>query len=610
MKYEPEFIPMSRAEMDRLGWKELDILLVTGDAYVDHPSFAMALIGRLLLAEGWRVGIVAQPDWKNPDSLKVMGRPRLACAISAGNMDSMLCIYTVGRRFRREDIYSPGGRTGLKPPMASVVYTQLCKAAFPGIPTVLGGMEASMRRVAHYDYWQDKVRPGVLVDSKADILIYGQGELSTPEVFHRIERGEPLDGIPGTVRFLTGKASAEFSIDDSCVLLPSFEEMKSDKDAMMREMIILEREMNAWCGKRLLQDYSGRYLLVEPPQPPMSSAEFDRVCEFPYAWRPHPSYKERIPAFETVRDSIPAVRGCPGGCAFCGLVSHQGRHVISRSQESILRSVERLKKQKFFRGTISDVGGPAGNSYGHHPANPELCKKCRRSSCMFPNHCPNYVADEQPLIRLLRRLRREEGVKHVFINSGIRLDLALMQPELTAEIIRHHVSGHMKVAPEHLHRRVLALMRKGRPEELEEFMRIFERVSRECGKEQYLIPLFISNFPGCTEEEMKVVDDFLASHNWSLEQAQDYIPLPLTMGAAMYYSGKTPDGEVIEVNRGLRERRTQLAMLKHRRDGCRNFAGERIGKNGAEPFRPHERFHNGGKHGYGSKGSSNKEKRH
>lgn len=587
MKYEPEFIPMSRAEMDRLGWKELDILLVTGDAYVDHPSFAMALVGRLLLAEGWRVGIVAQPDWRNPDSVKVMGRPRIACAVTAGNMDSMLCIYTVGRRFRRDDIYSPGGRTGLKPQMATVVYTQLCKAAFPGIPTVLGGMEASMRRVAHYDYWQDKIRPSVLVDSKADILIYGQGELSTPQVFHRIENGEPLDGIQGTARFLGGKASSELEIDDSYVMLPSFEEMKNDRDAMMHEMIILEKEMNAWCGHKLLQDYNGRYVLVEPPQPPMSSAEFDRVCEFRYAGRPHPSYKEKIPAFETVKDSIPAVRGCPGGCAFCGLVSHQGRHVISRSEDSIMKSVQCLKKQPFFHGTISDVGGPAGNSYGHHAKNPELCRKCRRSSCMFPNHCPNYVADGKPLISLLRRLRRENGVKHVFINSGIRLDLALMQPELTAEIIRHHVSGHMKVAPEHLHKRVLALMRKGQPGELEEFMKIFDRISRECGKEQYLIPLFISNFPGCTEAEMKVVDDFLASHNWSLEQAQDYIPLPLTMGAAMYYTGKTPDGEPIVVNRGLRERRTQLTMLKHRRDGYRNYEGER--KNGGD-----RKFHGGG----------------
>lgn len=567
MNLKPQFIPMSRAEMDQLGWQELDILLVTGDAYVDHPAFGMALIGRLLLDHGWRVGIIAQPDWKNPDAVKVMGRPRIACGITAGNMDSMVCIYTVGRRLRGDDMYSPGGKTGLKPPMASVVYTQLCKGAFPGIPTVLGGMEASMRRVAHYDYWQDKMRPSLLVESKADILIYGMGERSTPEVFHRIERGEDLSGIPGTARYLGGKASAELKIDDSFVILPSFDEIKNDKDAIMRETVAIEHEMNPWCGRRLLQETNGRYVLVEPPQKPLTTEELDHVSELPYAWLPHPSYKETIPAYMTVRDSIQAVRGCPGGCAFCGLVAHQGRHVVSRSEESIMRSLVRLKNMKFFRGTVSDVGGAAGNIYGNSVKDRGICAKCRRSSCMFPNPCPNYQADGRALIHLLRRMRNEPGVKHIFINSGIRLDLALMQPDLTAEIIRHHVSGHMKVAPEHLHPRVLALMRKGKSGELEEFMKIFERVSRECGKEQYLIPLFISNFPGCTAQEMKVVDDFLASHHWSPQQAQDYIPLPLTMGAAMYYSGKTASGEVIEVNRGLKERRTQLTMLKHRRDG-------------------------------------------
>ena len=586
MNLKPQFMPMCRAEMERLGWEELDILLVTGDAYVDHPAFGMALIGRLLLDEGWRVGIIAQPDWKNPDSVKAMGRPRIACGITAGNMDSMVCIYTVGRRLRSDDMYSPGGRTGLKPPMASVVYTQLCKGAFPGIPTVLGGMEASMRRVAHYDYWQDKMRPSLLVESKADILVYGMGERSTPEVFHRIERGEDLSGIPGTARYLGGKASAELKIDDSYVMLPSFDEIKNDKDAIMRETVAVEYEMNPWCGRRLLQETNGRYVLVEPPQKPLTTEELDRVSELPYAWLPHPSYKEPVPAYMTVRDSIQAVRGCPGGCAFCGLVAHQGRHVVSRSEESIMRSLAKLKSQHFFRGTVSDVGGAAGNIYGNSVKDRTLCSKCRRSSCMFPNPCPNYKADGQALIHLLRRMRSEPGVKHVFINSGIRLDLALMQPELTAEIIRHHVSGHMKVAPEHLHPRVLALMRNGKSGELEEFMKIFERVSRECGKEQYLIPLFISNFPGCTAREMKVVDDFLASHHWSPQQAQDYIPLPLTMGAAMYCSGKTASGEAIEVNRGLRERRTQLTMLKHRRDRGNAGPGHFHPNGRSKPFLP------------------------
>lgn len=585
MNLSPKFIPMSRKEMEQLGWKELDILLVTGDAYVDHPSFAMALIGRLLLAEGWRVGIIAQPDWKNPDSVKVMGRPRLACAICAGNMDSMVCIYTAGRRLRSSDMYSPGGRPGLRPPMASVVYTQLCKGAFPGIPTVLGGMEVSMRRVAHYDYWQDKMRPSVLAESKADILLYGMGEHSTPEVFHRLERGEDLAGIPGTARYLGGKASAELRIDDSFALLPSFDEIKNDKDAIMREMVIVEREMNPWSGKKLLQETNGRYVLVEPPVKPLTTAELDRVNEFPYAWAPHPSYREPIPAFAAVRDSIQVVRGCPGGCAFCGLVTHQGRQVTSRSVESVMRSLELLKKQKFFRGTISDVGGAAGNIFGNSVKDPSLCRKCHRSSCLFPAHCPNYQPDDRMLIQLLRRLRHDPAVKHVFISSGIRLDLMLRQPDLAAEIIRYHVSGQMKVAPEHLHPRVLALMRKGKSGELEAFMKLFERISRECGKKQYLVPLFISNFPGCTAQEMKVVDDFLAEHHWSPQQAQDYIPLPMTMGAAMYCSGKTASGEVIEVNRGLKERRTQRTMLKHRRDekngfGMKKNSGGHSGRGG------------------------------
>ena len=581
MKYEPEFIPMSRAEMDKLGWDQLDILLVSGDAYVDLPSFAAPLIGRLLLDQGWKVGLICQPDWKDPSSIAVMGRPRIGCGVAAGNMDSMVCLYTVGRRLRKDDMYSPGGVPGKRPPMASVVYTQMCKKAFPGCPVVMGGMEASMRRIAHYDYWQDKMRPGLLVDSKAEILIYGMGERATVEVFRRLEKGEALDGIPGTVRFLGAKASAALKIDDSFVMLPDYQEMLSDKRALMRETVILEREMNPYCGRKLLQKYNDRYLLVEPPMPFITTEEFDHVCELPFSGKQHPSYKETIPAYLTVRDSIPAVRGCPGGCAFCGLVAHQGRHIISRSPESILRSVEKLTKQKFFHGTISDIGGAAGNIYGHTYKDPKLCAVCRRSSCMFPEPCRNYVADGKKLIDLLRRVRKVPGVRNVFINSGIRLDLALMQEDLTKEIVLHHVSGHMKVAPEHLHPRVLALMRKGKSGELEAFMKIFDRINRENGKKQYLIPLFISNFPGCTAKEMKVVDDFLASHNWSPQQAQDYIPLPLTMGAAMYYSGETADGTPIEVHRGLAERRTQLKMLK--RD--RTFRPK--GEHGGPGFREH-----------------------
>ena len=562
-----EFIPMTLAEVKARNWDAIDILLVTGDAYVDHPSYGISVIGRVLMAEGYRVAIVAQPDWKNPDSLKTFSRPLIGCGVTAGNMDSMINIYTAGRRMRHEDMYSPGGKTSMRPPHASVVYTQLCKAAFPGIPVLIGGVEVSLRRVAHYDYWQDKMRPSMLVDSKADILSYGMGEGSTREAFRRMKNSESLDGIPGTARFLGGKASDEFVVDDSVVELPSFEEMQSDTDAIMRETILVEREMNPWRGKRLIQRHGNRILVIEPPARPLTQSELDEVYEYPYAMRPHFSYRERIPAFETVKDSIAVVRGCPGGCAFCGLVSHQGRFLVSRSEESVLRSVERLKSLPSFHGTISDLGGAAGDIYGHGPFDPEKCRKCVRPTCMFPEQCPNYHADQQPLISLLKRVRTTPGVKKVFINSGIRLDLALEQEELMKEIITHHVSGHVKVAPEHLDPLVLKYMRKGKADEFPRFREIFERVSREVGKEQYLIPLFISNFPGCTAAEMKVVDDYLSEYSWSPQQVQDFIPLPMTMGTAMYCSGKAPDGTPITVNRGLAERRPQRNMLRRRRDG-------------------------------------------
>lgn len=559
------FLPMSRQEMKKLGWDSIDILLLTGDAYVEHPSFGTAVIGRYLLDKGFRVGVVAQPDWKDPASLQVMGRPNIACGVSSGNMDSMVCIYTVGRRFRKDDMYSPGGVTGKRPPLASVVYAQLAKRAFPGLPIILGGVEASLRRVAHYDYWQDRMHPSVLVDSKADLLIFGMGETASLEVYSRIRDGKALDGIPGTARFLGGNATRAFDSSD-CVELPSYDQICTDRNALLEQTMKIEAEMNPWCGRRLIQRYNDRLLVLEPPAPPLTQEEFDHVCELPYGMGPHPSYKEPVPAYECVKFSIPAVRGCPGGCAFCGLVSHQTRHLVSRSPESVLRSIERLKKLPGFHGIVSDIGGAASNIFGNRIADHRMCEKCRRVSCMWPKPCPNYIPDGSILLKLLRTARKMPGIRKVFLNSGMRLDLALRQKELTGEIIRNHVSGHLKVAPEHLHPRVLNLMRKGQPGELEAFMKLFEQCCREAGKEQYLIPLFISNFPGCTEQEMKVVDNFLERHHWSPQQVQDYIPLPMTMGAAMYYSGRNPyTGEELEVHRGLRERRPQIQMLKKKR---------------------------------------------
>lgn len=558
------FLPMRPEELRARGWDALDILLISGEAYVDHPSFGVSLIGRILLDAGFRVGIIAQPDWKNPDSLKILGTPRLGIGISSGNIDSMLKIYTAGRRMRHEDSYSENGKTGLCPPHACVVYAQLARRAFGKVPIILGGVEASLRRVAHYDYWQDKMRPSELVDSKADLLCYGMGELTMLEIFQRIKNGESLDGIRGTCRYLGGNESSSYDVSN-CVELPSYEEICSDKSAIMRATIAVESEMNPWNGKKLLQRTNGRLLVVEPPRKPMTQTQFDKFSELPYTMLPHWSYKGKIPAWEMIKDSITVVRGCPGGCAFCGLVSHQGRHLVSRSQESVVRSVKSLAEKKFFKGTISDIGGAAGNIYGHTQNDSKICQKCRRYSCIFPNLCKNYRAKEKPLIKLLDELKSINGVRHIFINSGVRLDLALMQPRLTEKIISDHVSGQISVAPEHLDDDVLKLMRKGKSGEFEAFRKIFERVNKRTGKKQYMVPYFISNFPGCTERQMKVVDDYLEKSHWKLQQVQDFIPLPMTMGCAMYCAETLPNGKSIKVNKGLAERRNQRQMLRRDR---------------------------------------------
>lgn len=565
MSRPPEFLPVNAAEMRALGWEELDFLLVTGDAYVDHPSFGIPLIGRVLNGAGYRVGIISQPDWTDEKSLQAMGRPRLGIGISSGNIDSMVNLYTVGRRLRKEDAYTPGGEAGKRPPHATTVYAQLARKAFPGLPVVIGGLEASLRRLSHYDYWQDRIRPSILADSKADLLVYGMGERQMLEIVRRLDAGESLTGIPGTGRFLGGKESKAFEAGEGYIVLDSYETHLAEKDALMRTMIALEKEMNPSCGRGMAQAHGERLVLIERPSEPLSVAELDAVYDLPFSLQPHPMYKDRIPAFETIRFSIPAVRGCPGGCAFCGLVAHQGRFVTNRSSASVLRQVKRFTESKGFKGTISDIGGAAGNIFGHGVKDRAMCAKCRRISCLFPSMCPNYKIDDAELIELLRKTRAVPGVKHVFINSGFRLDLATRQPELMREIVRHHVSGQMTVAPEHLHPDVLKAMRKNPPTDFYKFVDFFQQESRACGKEQYLVPLFISNFPGCTDKEMKVVDDYLASMRWSPQQAQDYIPLPMTMGAAMYYCGKSPDGKEIQVNRGLAERRPQMQTLKRKR---------------------------------------------
>jgi uncharacterized radical SAM protein YgiQ len=587
-----QFLPMTRAEMKVRGWNELDVLIITGDAYIDHPAFGAAVIGRVLEADGWRVGIIAQPDWTKPESLTVMGRPRLFCGITAGNLDSMLSHYTAARRKRKEDSYTPGGVVGKRPNLAGMVYTQLAKKAFPGVVTVIGGIEASLRRTAHYDYWQDKLRPSILQDSKADLLVYGMGERAIREIARRLvgqaslypeslcsggeqakntlpntgsasyNKSDPLSGIPGTARLLGGKESAELDFSD-CVKLPTFEECQADKKAVLELTRLTEREQNPFTGKPLVQFHGARAVLIEPPAKPLTTAEMDRVYELPYTRLPHPSYKEPVPAFTMIKESVTVVRGCGGGCAFCGLGLHQGRFLTSRSEDSVVREVKTMAEMPTFSGTITDLGGPTANLYGCANGVCEACKVCRRASCLFPKICPNLELDAESAIHLMKRVRELAKVKHVFIQSGIRMDVALRNPQYIRELAKHHVSGHLKVAPEHMHPNVLKKMRKPGPETFCEFQKVFEEENRAAGKKQYLVPYFISNFPGSTEGEMKAVEKFVRAEEWKLQQVQDFIPLPMTPAAAVYYTGLDYEtGEPVPVIRGLAERRTQMKQLR------------------------------------------------
>ena len=567
--------------MTARGWEQLDILLISGDAYIDHPSFGPAVIGRVLEAAGFRVGVIAQPDWRTPAAIQIMGRPRLFCGVTAGNLDSMLSNYTAARHKRQTDEFSPGGRPGLRPNHACTVYAQLARQSFPGLPVVLGGIEASMRRVAHYDYWEDKLRPSILLSSKAELLVYGMGEAAVLEIARRFSDGPKeglpdLCGIPGTAVLLGAEASQPFAetaaasaTDKSDRYLPAWEELQADAALLLRQTKLVEAEASPLCGRRLIQFYAKRALVVEPPAPPPTKAEFDRIYELPYTRQPHPSYREEIPAFTMIKDSITVVRGCPGGCSFCGLGLHQGKLLASRSRESTLRELSVLTRQKSFRGTVSDLGGPTANLYECRNGHTAACRTCRRPSCLFPALCPHFEINETPGVELLRSAAQTPGVKHVFVQSGIRMDVAARQPALLRELVRKHVSGHLKVAPEHLDPEVLRRMRKPPAQVFLDFLALFEKASSAAGKEQYTVPYFISSFPGCTERHMQTVTRFLEKRRWNLQQVQDFIPLPMTAAGAMYATGldyETEQPIFVARNAGerLKERRALQPSLKKR----------------------------------------------
>ncbi|MBI2498541.1 MAG: YgiQ family radical SAM protein [Opitutae bacterium] len=528
---------MSRAEMDARGWAELDVLLVTGDAYVDHPSFGAAMIGRVLEAEDLRVGIVAQPDWRSLAAIQVMGRPRLFCGVTAGNLDSMLSNYTAARHRRKEDVYSEDGAPGKRPNHAAVVYAQLCRQAFPGVPVVLGGMEASMRRVVHYDYWEDRLRPSILADAKADLLVYGMGEPAVREIAARLRAGDGnLAGIRGTARLLGAKAAAAADFSDA-VVLPSWEELQADPRHLLRLTRVVEAQQTPYCGRRLVQWHGERAVLMEPPAFPVQGADFDALFALPFQRRAHPVYRGPVPGFATIKDSLIVSRGCAGGCTFCGLGLHQGKFLSSRSLDSVRQELAQLTGAETFRGTVSDLGGPTANLYGCTNGEAEACRRCHRPSCLWPSICPHFEIDESRGLELLRRARAVPGVKHVFVQSGIRMDVVRRTPEYFRELVQHHVSGHLKVAPEHLHPDVLRRMRKPAVD-FPAFVAQFHAESKAAGKEQYLVPYFISSFPGCGEAEMGAVERFLRKEHWNLQQVQDYIPLPMTAAAAMYVTGR------------------------------------------------------------------------
>jgi uncharacterized radical SAM protein YgiQ len=558
----PAFLPMSRAEMVARGWDELDVLIITGDAYVDHPSFGAAMIGRVLEAEGLRVGIVAQPDWTKIESIQVMGTPKLFVGITAGNLDSMLSNYTAARHKRKEDVYSEGGIPGKRPNHAAVVYTQMARRAFPGVPVVLGGMEASMRRVAHYDYWEDKLKPSIMADAKADVLVYGMGEVPVRTIVKRLQAGSrDFSGIRGTALFLGAKATAAADFSD-CIILPSWEELQADKNHLMRLTKVVEAQQTPHCGKRLVQMHGNRAVLQEAPEFPVDGPDLDALYELPFARLAHPSYKLPVPGFATIKDSIIVSRGCAGGCTFCGLGFHQGKFLSSRSVDSVMKEIRKLTESDTFRGTVSDLGGPTANLYGAKNGHAPECKKCHRPSCLWPTICPIFGIDEKAGLDLLRGSRAQPGVKHVFVQSGIRMDVALRTPEYTKELVQNHVSGHMKVAPEHMDPGTLRRMRK--PEgDFPAFMEKFFELSDEVGKEQYLVPYFISSFPGCTEKEMGAVESFLKEEKWNLQQVQDFIPLPMTGSAAMYVTGLDINtGQPIPVVRGAGDRERQKRMMR------------------------------------------------
>ncbi|MGE3464893.1 MAG: YgiQ family radical SAM protein, partial [Pseudomonadales bacterium] len=590
-------LPMTREEMEALGWDACDVILVTGDAYVDHPSFGMAIIGRFLEAQGFRVGIIAQPDWTDTAAFEVLGAPTLFFGVTAGNMDSMVNRYTSDRKIRRDDAYTPGGEGGKRPDRSVIVYSQRLREAFRGVPIVIGGIEASLRRIAHFDYWSEKVRRSVLLDAKADLLLFGNAERALAELAHRLARGEPIADItdlrgsvftrratpagwieidsthldsPGplnpavdpyamtptaapaadrpqggdpdvqVVRFVRDVKPADRA--RSVIRLPDYAAVRDDPVLYAHASRILHLESNPGNARALVQRHGDRDVWLNPPPIPLTTKEMDRLYELPYTHRPHPSYGDaKIPAYEMIRFSVAIQRGCFGGCTFCSITEHEGRIIQSRSEASVLREIETIRDEvPGFTGVISDLGGPTANMYRLACRDPKIEAACRKPSCVYPGICPNLNTDHGPLIHLYKKARELPGIKKVLIASGVRYDLAVESPEYVKELAQHHTGGYLKIAPEALSEGPLSKMMKPGMDSYYRFKELFDRFSAQAGKEQYLIPYFIAAHPGTTDEDMLELALWLKANGFRADQVQAFLPSPMATATAMYHSGTNP----------------------------------------------------------------------
>lgn len=550
--------------MEARGWDEIDVVFVTGDAYVDHPAFAAGIIGRVLEAEGFRVGILSQPDWRSADPWKTFGRPRLFFGVGAGNMDSMINHYTANRKRRNDDAYSPDGRIGLRPDRATLPYCQRAREAYPGVPVIAGGVEASLRRLAHYDYWSDTVKRSILLDSKADLVVFGMGEQPIVEIARRLDQG-------GTVRDLRDMRGVAYALGASesppedALPLPSFEQVKTDKIQFCLATKIIHRETNPLNARRLVQYHDRQAVVCNPPALPIGQDEMDRIYGLPYTRRPHPRYgASKIPAYEAVKDSVTIMRGCFGGCTFCSITTHQGRIIQSRSSESVLRELRGMGQDPEFKGVVSDIGGPTANMYEMRCTDPEVEAKCRRLSCVFPKVCKLLGTDHGPLVDLMRRSRQVPGVRKVLVASGVRMDLAQLSPEYLRELAAHHVGGHLKVAPEHTDPEVLKRMKKPEINDYKSFDDRFKAASDLAGKpRQYTVPYFIASHPGSDLNAMIDLAIFLKRNGYRPDQVQDFIPAPFDIATCMYHTGLDPfTGEEVYVAKGLRDRKMQRALMQ------------------------------------------------